>query len=97
MSRSESVIERMSRIQQDQMAAFSDVNRNLGRLTETLARLDINEMKREMVGAMRDMMREESVAQLCAHRPGPSTHETPSGNGRKGSICATRKGGSSHS
>ena len=37
-------------------------------------------MKREMVGAMRDMMREESVAQLCAQRPGPSTRETPPEN-----------------
>ena len=55
-------------------------NRNFGRLTESLARLDINEMKREMVGAMRDMMREESVAQLCAQRPGPSTRETPPEN-----------------
>ena len=80
MARSESLLERVSRIQQDQVAAFSAVNHNLGRLTESLARLDINEMKREMVGAMRDMMREESVAQLCAQRPGPSAHETTSGN-----------------
>ena len=48
------------------MVAFSDVTRSFGQITETLARLDVNEMKREMVGAMRDMMREDSVAQLCA-------------------------------
>ena len=66
MARSESLLDRVSRIQQEQVAAFTAVNHNLGRLTESLARLDIAELKREMVGAMRDMIREESVAQLCA-------------------------------
>ena len=61
----------------DQLAEFKDITRNLSRLTESLARLGVNEMKREMVGAMRDMMREESVAQLCAQRPGPSAREPP--------------------
>ena len=67
----------MCRVQHNQMVAFKEVTRNLGRLTESLARLDINEMKWEMVGAMRDMMREESVTQLCAQRPGPSAREPP--------------------
>ena len=34
-------------------------------------------MKREMVGAMRDMMREESVTQVCAQHPGPPAREPP--------------------
>jgi len=45
-----------------------------------LARLDVGEMKREMVGAMKDVMRQESVAQLCAQRARPSAHETTSEN-----------------
>ena len=69
MTRSETVIDRMSRIQQDQMVAFSDVTRNLGRLTESLASLDINEMKREMVGAMRDMMRPSRSCALSVPVP----------------------------
>ena len=64
MTRNESVIDHMCQVQHDQLVAFKDVTRNLSRLRESLARLDVNEMKREMVGAMRDMMREESVAQL---------------------------------
>ena len=67
----------MCQVQHDQLAAFKDVTRNLSRLTESLARLDVNEMTREMVGAMRDMMREESFAQLCAQRPGPPAREPP--------------------
>ena len=77
MTRNESVIDHMCQVQHNQLAAFKDVTRNLNRLIESLARLDVNEMKREMVGAMRDMMREESVAQLCAQRPGPSAREPP--------------------
>ena len=68
MARSETLLDRVSRIQSDQVAAFGAVNHNLNRLTESLARLDVSEMKLEMVGAMRDMIREESVAQLCAQR-----------------------------
>ena len=49
MARNETVIDRMCRVQHDQVVAFKDVTRNLSRLTESLARLDINEMKREMV------------------------------------------------
>ena len=77
MTRNESVVDKLCEVQHDQLAAFKDVTRNLSRLTESLARLDVNEMKREMVGAMRDMMREESVAQLCAQHPGPSAREPP--------------------
>ena len=60
MTRNETVIDHMCQVQHDQLVAFKDVTRNLGRLTESLACLDVNEMKREMVGAMRDMMREDS-------------------------------------
>ena len=80
MARSETLLDRVSRIQSDQVAAFSAVNHNLNRLTESLARLDVGEMKREMVGAMRNMIRKESVAQLCAQRARSSAHETTSGN-----------------
>ena len=80
MARSETLLDRVSRIQSDQVAAFGAVNHNLNRLTESLAHLDVGEMKREMVGAMRDMIREESVAQLCAQRARSSAHETTSGN-----------------
>ena len=71
MARNETVIDRMCRVQHDQMVAFKDVTRNLGRLKESLSRLDMNEMRREMVGAMRDMMREESVASCALSVPVP--------------------------
>ena len=77
MTRNESVVDNIYQVQYDQLAAFKDMTRSLGRITESLARLDVNEMKREMVGAMRDMMREESVTQVCAQRPGPPAREPP--------------------
>ena len=64
MTRSESVVDKLCQVQHEQLAAFKDVTRNLGRITEMLASLDVRELKRDMVGAMRDMMREESVTQV---------------------------------
>ena len=51
------------------------MTRNLGKITETLASLDVKELKRDVVGAVRDMMREESVTQVCAQRPGPPARD----------------------
>ena len=55
---------------------FKDVTRNLGRVTDTLVSL-VGALKRDVVGAVRDMMREESVTQVCAQRPGPPAREQP--------------------
>ena len=43
-----------------------------------LASLDVGAFKRDVVGAVRDMMREESVTQVCAQHPGPPAREPPS-------------------
>ena len=52
------------------------MTQNLGKITETLASLNVAELKRDVVGAVRDMMREESVSQVCAQRQGPPARDT---------------------
>ena len=78
MTRSESVVDKLCHVQHQQLAAFRDVTRDLGKITKTLAGLDVGALRRDVVGAVRDMMREESVTQVCAQRPGPPAREPPS-------------------
>ena len=77
MTRSESVVEQLCQVQHQQLAAFKDLTRNLGKITESLASLDVNELKRDVVGAVRDMMRETSISQVCAQHPGPPARDPP--------------------
>ena len=51
--------------------------RNMAKDTDTLAGMNIATLKKDVLGAVRGMMREESVNKLCAQHPGPQARESP--------------------
>ena len=73
MTHSETAFSQICKVQDRQINALETVQQNIAKLTDTLAGLNLAMLRNDVVGAVRDLMRQESVT--C---PGPPPRAQPS-------------------
>ena len=78
MTQSETAISQICKVQDSQINALKNVQQHIAGLTDMLAGLNLATLRNDVVGAVRDLMLQESVMQLCDTRPGPPPRAKPS-------------------